>query len=502
MSDTDSVFDDGSGDDSNGSKLNLSKLISALIAPSPGAAQMGGPQPPQAPGGNTMTAGGAGDQSTAAPPVQNMLQSALAPSSAAAVPPDPDSVTVPDYGTYPQNPYYQSRFPKQPPTATAPTVTPVPGSAPTGGDSPPAAPLDDAGPPKAAPEVSGADPSMGLGGAPQPTPPMVPMPRPAPGMPQAAAAPPPVPPPGVAPPPPQASRAATAGVGPAGAVSRYPQQTIAPQPAGAQGPWMSGVFGKDPRLAAQIAGSLGAGLKSVGTNWNKPGLAAFAGSAGSALEGGQKGDDDFFRKTKEAKTEALAYAAAGDKSKLNDALVKLREAQAVGIRDHGTMTSRASDWRNSDTGKLQMADAAAEKEIESFRKGNETRQKNPDPVEQKKWQDDFAAKSKEIRENAYKRYGFTPESAEKTKKLGTPALNDKGVIDIKATQDQAFKPGSLHEFNAIVPVGGYFINPKDGQLRRRTSEQPPPADAPGGILSVTGPKVPSVDDLTPDSEAA
>jgi hypothetical protein len=46
----------------------------------------------------------------------------------------------------------------------------------------------------------------------------------------------------------------------------------------------SGIFG--PNTGRFMAG-LGAGLQSVGQNWNKPGGAAFAASAGSAIQGGQ-----------------------------------------------------------------------------------------------------------------------------------------------------------------------------------------------------------------------
>jgi hypothetical protein len=46
-----------------------------------------------------------------------------------------------------------------------------------------------------------------------------------------------------------------------------------------------GIFG--PNTGRFMAG-LGAGLQSVGQNWNKPGGAAFAASAGSAIQGGQQ----------------------------------------------------------------------------------------------------------------------------------------------------------------------------------------------------------------------
>src|ERR1700719_1516329 len=47
-----------------------------------------------------------------------------------------------------------------------------------------------------------------------------------------------------------------------------------------------------PNSAARFASALGAGLASVGQNWNKPGGAAFAASAGAAMQGADKAQHD------------------------------------------------------------------------------------------------------------------------------------------------------------------------------------------------------------------
>jgi hypothetical protein len=47
----------------------------------------------------------------------------------------------------------------------------------------------------------------------------------------------------------------------------------------------SGIFGPN---TGRIMAGLGAGLQSVGQNWNKPGGAAFAASAGAGIQGGQQ----------------------------------------------------------------------------------------------------------------------------------------------------------------------------------------------------------------------
>src|SRR5258708_32350794 len=64
-----------------------------------------------------------------------------------------------------------------------------------------------------------------------------------------------------------------------------------PPPPPGQQTWLGRTLGVDPRqagaLGREMMGGLGAGLKSVGQNWNKPGLAAAAGSAGSAIGGAE-----------------------------------------------------------------------------------------------------------------------------------------------------------------------------------------------------------------------
>jgi hypothetical protein len=94
-------------------------------------------------------------------------------------------------------------------------------------------------------------------------------------------------------------------VGPQSSPASPPAQVVPPTAPGQAGAWGgnlppflnrafnnlmspqadSGIFG--PNTGRFMAG-LGAGLQSVGQNWNKPGGAAFAASAGSAIQGGQQ----------------------------------------------------------------------------------------------------------------------------------------------------------------------------------------------------------------------
>src|SRR5580704_2362535 len=67
-----------------------------------------------------------------------------------------------------------------------------------------------------------------------------------------------------------------------------------------------------PNGAARFASALGAGLASVGHNWNKPGGAAFAASAGAAMQGADKAQHDLAHTQIAALNAAIHALRAGD----------------------------------------------------------------------------------------------------------------------------------------------------------------------------------------------
>lgn len=265
-----------------------------------------------------------------------------------------------------------------------------------------------------------------------------------------------------------------------GTPSGAPPQTPA-------GPWLSGIFGSDPRRTAQMAGSLGAGLKSVGQNWNKPGLAAFAGSAGAAIEGGTGGDERQTKDEREAKQEALRNQQFRETQIHNDQQYQTAQRRLDIAQQVGTVRSRADAWRNSDLGRLNMADQEIGHRIESYRKEFGEDLKDPSPKNRKaaqQKQDEYEAKT---RADVYKRYGVDPNKIDNLKKLGT-------------SYKTPFEPKSEDEFHALVKPprpdpnnpgqmlpGDYYKNPRNGRIYRRDAEAPPPADAPGGILNTPDP---------------
>lgn len=227
---------------------------------------------------------------------------------------------------------------------------------------------------------------------------------------------------------------------------------------------------KDPLWQKETMGSLAAGLKAVGQNWNKPGLAAAAGTAGAAMEGGQKAASSATEEKRKDTAQQLNEAKLNETSRRNDQLFQAAQDRLQKAQQVGTVQSRAQAWENSDLGKLQKANT------EILRQQSEIR---------KSYQDDLRAAAnngqngaeirqqmqKEMDEAAqrtYKQYGIDPNNVNKIQNRGTGS-------------DNPHKPTSWDEFNATVKPGQYYVNPSDGKVYQRKGAVPPPADQGGGI---------------------
>lgn len=287
---------------------------------------------------------------------------------------------------------------------------------------------------------------------------------------------------GVAPPPPGATP------GPAPGAFVGPTQ---PQQQGGVGAWLSNVFGgNDPRKSAQIAGSLGAGLKSVGDNWNKPGLAALAGSAGSAIEGGTKGDQTYTEQMSKAAARATAAKAAGDLGEYRKAMADYHMERLKAAQKVGTVSSRNEAYQKSEEGKLHIADSDINKEVETMRKRLDNQMKaaiaSGDQEKVKELDGRIEETEAKSRERIYRERGLTPDKIEKIRTRGQSPENPH-------------EPTTQDEFNASVKPGQWFKNPKDGKVMKRKTDVPQPADAPGGVLSQTPPSMPDVRGHVDDS---
>jgi len=401
-----------------------------------------------------------------------------------------DAQGMPQFGGPPQ-------ISPPPPSGGDPLASVVAPPAAAGGPAPSLGPLDMQGmpqvgpmgaPPSTGPDATGAPPPAAGGpGAPVSTPPSGGQfgppepfgPQAPPQGPQAAPTlPPPInvaggmppqrpmtPPPGTpqgVPPPMRASS------------TPDPNQILATHRAGQQaaGPWLGNIFG-DPRQTNQMTASLGAGLKAVGQNWNKPGLAAFAGTAGAAIEGGNKGDTDFFNRTRAAKEEQLKYQAQNDKEGVDKARIQYWQDRLAAAQKAGTVAGRQGAWQNTEYGRYRMAEQEAQNAVKAKMVLRKKEYDEATPAEREKMLKEFDSYKNDAVKEAYKKYGLDPNKAEKMKTMGTTKDNPHTAL------------GSWDEFHEFVKPGQWYVNPADGKVLQRKSAPPPPADAPGGIMATT-----------------
>lgn len=375
-------------------------------------------------------------------------------------------------GMSPSDPMGNSMGPSAPPPVPAPAATqPMPPVQATGADAQPVA-----APPLAPPDG---------GNLPQPLPPgtpppPVPMPQPRPPGADASS---PLPSPSPATPPGAPMSLAPSAPGPTTPAS-VPGQTalgralgITPDQAGAQG--------------RQIMGGIGAGLKSVGQNWNKPAAAAFAGSAGSAIEGGAaRGDKEYDQKTKYLAA-ATAALAQGDKATYNTNYTAYLAAKLKNDTD------KAAD---SDASKKTKGGAWNKPDTQRYTDAMNSLQKDPDV---KTAMDKFKAVSR----------GGTPEEIAAAQKEVTDVTAKKRIeylagqhltaedVD-KFMKNPPGTAGSPHvvtskeDFEKTVQPGQYYKNPADGKIyiRKGPGEAmqggTPAPTAPGAAPASAAPAAP------------
>lgn len=277
---------------------------------------------------------------------------------------------------------------------------------------------------------------------------------------------------------------------------------MAPSGVGPQG-FIGRALGLDRNSAKQISGSLASGLKSVGDNANKPGLAAFSGSAGSALEGGNAAEDKTEDKQLKYLQQAIAEAQAGNTAKLNIARTQLALAQAKAAREGdpeksaltvartrestararkleadggGSKASvvnspeqlylRAIGATNSD-GKLSLLKNAY---IQASKDGQQ------DTPAAKAAKTAYETAYDETRDSHLKTLGVDPKIASKIGKQ--PGFSADNPIPSAGLTKEKFD---------ALPPGAYFVNPKDGRL---LIKQPPAGANPTPAASSPTPTAP------------
>lgn len=207
---------------------------------------------------------------------------------------------------------------------------------------------------------------------------------------------------------------------------------------------LESALGLSPDRATRVRGNLGAGLKSVAENAHKPGLAAFAGSLGSGIEGGTKSDEKQTDQRSKLLQQMITAQAAGDRATYTKALTeytkaKLEAEKTKAANPEAAAKSRAAMTEEQKLFKINDA-LAKDPQVKAAQHLLESTKRTGSPKEvaaaQKSFDDLFKTKKTEI----------------------TEALRP-------GSQVNPIKPTSPDDLKSAKP-GDFFVNPADGKILR------------------------------------
>lgn len=240
------------------------------------------------------------------------------------------------------------------------------------------------------------------------------------------------------------------------------QSAMMQPPQGAATSLLGRALGLSPERDRQVSSSLAAGLKSVGENYTKPGLAALAGSTGAAMEGGQKRDDTTYDQKLKALSQAVAAKSRGD-----EATYKIGYLKYLGTKLKADQEAAASSgggksgaWNKPDSQKFIDASNALsrDRQVIAAQKTLEQAQKDGDPKRIAQAQTAFDALSQKKRAEYLAGVGLDPKQIE------------FNVQNPPGSQKNPFKVTSQQDFDRYVKPGQAYINPKDGKIYIRNGE--------------------------------
>lgn len=291
-------------------------------------------------------------------------------------------------------------------------------------------------------------------------------------------------------PPPAIPPAAAPTSGTGSPQSLAPPAPLTPAPAPAVSPDLSGnagVIGRALGLSAggerKMMSSLASGLKSVGDNWNKPGLAAFSGSAGSALEGGNKADQQEYDNKIKALTQAVAYQKAGDDANYKKAYVQYLGASLKDKTDKAA--SKSAAWNKPDSQKFIDAQnaLARDPDIRASEKILEGAIKSGDPDQVAKAQAAHTALVAQKRQGFLQAMNLSPQTY--AAMSGHPPGGAENPHTFSGEPDAIQK-----QFDTYVKPGDYYVNPRDGKVYVRKPAGSSGSDSAAAASSAT-PKIPT-----------
>ncbi len=288
----------------------------------------------------------------------------------------------------------------------------------------------------------------------------MPMPRPpgAPGAPEMA--PPPGPGPGPAALPPNAAPTGGAGMPPGPPTSPGPMPGAPPE----QGNALTRALGIDPNTARQVSGSLASGLQAAGANSHKPGLAAFAGSAGAAMEGGNKADDKTLEKQDKYLQRAIQAERDGDMNAYRTNLLRfqIEKTKAELKLETQKMAQGGKNSVVNSPEQLYLRAVGATNQDASIKISANTvkeaqKQFGADSPQAKEALKAHEKQIETVRNGHFQTLGIDPKSVK--------GLESKeGFSDKNPVKSFPKDPAAAQKTFDALPEGAYFINPKDGRL--------------------------------------
>lgn len=244
------------------------------------------------------------------------------------------------------------------------------------------------------------------------------------------------------------------------AMAQPPQQ-------GAAASLLGRALGLSPERDRQVSSSLAAGLKSVGENYKKPGLAALAGSTGAAMEGGEKRTDkDTDQRTKLIQ-QAISAQAAGDRAGYLKSMMQINNLKLQQAADPQAAAKAKGSMTDEQKAVKVLELLNNDIQLKGIKSTLATLQKQGTPAEiaaaQKKFDELYATKQKEFGERLRAGSQYNP-------------LTYTSADDLRKNAQK----------------GDIFRNPKDGKLY---------VYDPGAKAS-SGQKASAADTATPSSPRA
>lgn len=218
-------------------------------------------------------------------------------------------------------------------------------------------------------------------------------------------------------------------------------QSAMPQPPqqGAAASLLGRALGLSPERDRQVSSSLAAGLKSVGENYKKPGLAALAGSTGAAMEGGEKRTDkDTDQRTKLIQ-QAISAQAAGDRAGYLKSMMQINNLKLQQAADPQAAAKAKASMTDEQKAVKVLELLNNDIQLKGIKSTLATLQKQGTPAEiaaaQKKFDELYATKQKEFGERLRAGSQYNP-------------LTYTSADDLRKNAQK----------------GDIFRNPKDGKL--------------------------------------